>query len=39
METVGAEVFSGSTCVALSQNDWIQVTGSYGNGDGRGYDS
>ena len=39
MGTVGAEVFGGSTCVALSQNDWTQVTGSCGNGDGRGYDS
>ena len=39
MGTVGAEVFNGSVCEALSQNDWAQVTGSYGNGDGRGYNS
>ena len=37
METIGAEVFGGSTYVASSQNDWTQVAGSCGNSDGRGY--
>ena len=39
MGTIGVEMFCGSVCVALSQNGWIQVVGSCGNGDDKGYDS
>ena len=37
--TVWLEVFCGSACVTPVSNDWTQVAGSCGNGDGRGYDS
>ena len=39
MGRVGVKVFSGSTCETSSRNDFAQVTGSWGNGDGRRYDS